>query len=299
MEIVVCGSLNMDITLEVEELAKKGETILANGLKKSLGGKGQNQAVAIKRLGKDVCMLGAVGNDDYGKEIELFLENEGLEKNILIKDASTGVAYINIDKNGDNNIIVYSGANFMLTEEDFEIFKKTIKKAKICVLQLEIPLNIVYKCLEYCSANGIITILNPAPYNKNFDVNYLKYVDYLIPNETELEFLINKKNIDIESKLKEVKNLGVKNVLVTLGENGSLCLLENGEYISVPARKVKAIDTTAAGDSFISGFVSKLIEDKSVKEAMEFATKVSSIVVTKKGAIDSLPLLEEVNKINN
>lgn len=290
MSILVVGSLNMDTTYELDHLPLKGETILAKYIKSNRGGKGQNQAVAAARLGSDVILVGAVGDDDGGRLIKKGLSEDNINTDYIItKDTPTGCASIYIDKNGNNNIVVYSGSNFELNKADIESFNK-FKNIKYCIMQLEIPLDTVYRTLEICKKNNIITILNPAPANTDFNSDYLKYVDYFIPNETELSLIANEKavNENIEKLCRNLLKKGVKNVIVTLGEKGSV-LVNNNEIIKVPCGKTEAVDTTAAGDSYIGGFVTYLSEGKSLKESMEFASKVAAKTVSKKGAIDSLP----------
>lgn len=295
MKIIVIGSLNVDTTYQLPHIPVEGETILATSKSTQRGGKGQNQAVAMARLGAEVSMIGAVGNDDEGNMLIDGLKSEGVDATgIIRKDVPSGTASIYLDENARNNIVVYPGANFAMTVEDIDERLDLIKSAKICVMQNEIPKDVIYHVIEICRAEGIITVLNPAPAVKGFDTKYLGMVDYLIPNESELELLLGKKiDENVDELAREVLDLGCGNVLVTLGSKGSM-LMNEDEIYNQAAKLVKAVDTTAAGDSFIGGFTTALAMGKDFKEAMEYGTKVSAIAVTKPGAVDSLPTAEEV-----
>lgn len=296
MSIVVVGSLNIDSTYTLPHIPKEGETILALSKSMDRGGKGQNQAVAISRLGSTVKMIGAVGDDENGRWIKKELEKDAVScEGVSFKSISTGIAQIYLSQEGKNNIVVYSGANFELSIEDIQNFEHLFDDAEFCVMQFEIPMEVIEYCLKYCKAKGIKTILNPAPAVDNFNKDYLKYIDYLIPNETELELLtkesLNDSNIDILAK--KVLDMGCENLIVTLGDKGSK-FYGNSESFEVKALKVEAVDTTAAGDSFIGGFVSALSTGNTIYEAMKFATQVSAIAVTRKGAINSMPSKKEL-----
>lgn len=296
LSILVVGSLNVDTTLTVDHLPEPGETILATKLNTSMGGKGQNQAVAMSRLGSKVKMIGAVGKDEKGSDILIGLKNEGIDtKGIIETETVTGMASIYLDTSGNNNIVVYPGANFKIDPKDIEDKIDLFKGIKYCVMQLETPLEVIYKTLEICKENNIITILNPAPANKDFNEKYLDLVDYLVPNETELSLLtgVELSGSNISELANQLLKKGCKNVLVTLGSEGSL-LVNNSEEIKVDSEKVQVVDTTAAGDSYIGGFVTSLSEGSDIKEAMKYATKVAAKVVAKKGAIDSLPYKDEI-----
>lgn len=286
----------MDTTLSVDHLPQPGETILADMLKTSRGGKGQNQAVAMSRLGSTVRMIGAVGKDEKGCDILKGLESEGVDVNgIIITDSPTGMASIYLDSKGNNSIVVYPGANFAIRPNDIKRNLEMFENIRYCVMQLETPLEVVYKTLEICKEKNIITVLNPAPANIDFDDKYLNLIDYLIPNETELSLLTGEELSESNMSLLASKLLqkGCKNVLITLGKEGSL-LVNGSVEIKVESEEVEAIDTTAAGDSYIGGLVSSLANGYRIEEAMKFATKVAAITVTREGAIDSLPFKNEV-----
>ncbi|MDO5690352.1 MAG: ribokinase [Tissierellia bacterium] len=295
-KVIVVGSLNMDTTLRVPHIPVPGETILATGISSARGGKGQNQAVAMARLGAKVEMIGAVGSDDDGDQTRSALMKDGVGvEGLFTKQVHTGIASIYLDDQSRNNIVVYPGANFELTAADIRAVERLFDGATYCVMQLEIPLPVIYHTLELCHRKGITTILNPAPAAPDFDWSYLKYVDYLVPNESELELIAGEAltQSNLEALSLSLINRGLQNILVTLGSRGS-AFFSASERFQVPALVVEAVDTTAAGDSFIGGFTTYLAEGKGVKEAMEFATKVAAIAVTKPGAIDSLPMRGEI-----
>lgn len=296
LSILVVGSLNMDTTLTVDHLPEPGETILATKIETSRGGKGQNQAVAMSRLGSRVRMIGAVGKDEKGSEILKGLEYEGIDaKGIIKTDSPTGIASIYLDINGNNSIVVYPGANFAIKQEDIENNLEMFEGVKYCVMQLETPLEVIYRTLEICKEKDIITVLNPAPVNMDFDERYLDFIDYLIPNETELSLLTGEElsGSNISLLANKLLKKGCKNVLVTLGEEGSI-LVNDSEEVKVESEKVEAVDTTAAGDSFIGGLVASLANGCNLVEAMKYATRAAAKTVTKKGAIDSLPYKNEI-----
>lgn len=298
---LIVGSLNMDMVVKVDHLPKLGETILAKDFYKSCGGKGANQAVATSKLGLDVEIIGAMGDDDDSKELLKNLEKYSIKSSIVMKNEPTGKAIINVDEKGNNNIVVIPGANLKLTKEDIEEKIDIIKKSDIVIMQNEISFETTKYTLKRSSELGKITLFNPAPATK-LEKEIYKYITYLVVNETELEYIFNISVDDEEffDKFLEIKRENsIKNVLVTLGEKGSIIFLENGTYLKFPAYKVKAIDTTAAGDSFIGAFVSQIINEKGLEEGIKYATAVSAIVVTRKGAQDSIPSSEEILEFIN
>lgn len=297
-KILVVGSLNMDMVANVDHIPVVGETILTNSLTLIPGGKGANQAYAAGRLGADVTMLGAVGSDSYADMLMASLKSAGVEVESILRkeDTSTGVAMIAVNAEGDNSIIVISGANTVLTPEDIETKMEILKESDIVILQLEIPLETVLYTAKMAKSFGKMVILDPAPVPKEFPEELYQYVDIIKPNETELSMLtgLSSTEDDIENGARELKNRGVRDVMVTLGDKGVYIDSEEcGAYL-VPGHKVNAVDTTAAGDTFTAALAIMLAQGKNIKEAAEFANYVSSIVVTRKGAQSSIPTLEEV-----
>lgn len=294
--ICVIGSLNMDLVVSVDDMPKKGQTIIGNSFKEVPGGKGANQAVAIARLKSNVRMIGKVGNDGFGKSLINALNKDNVNtKYIKVEDTSTGVALITVDKNAENSIVVAPGANYKLKENDIDDSIDAIKESDIVVVQLETPLQTIKYSLKKAKELGKYTILNPAPAVKLED-KIIQNVDLLTPNETELEILSGVK-IENEEDIQEAANVmikkGVKELIVTLGSKGSLYI--NKEVCKFKkAYKVDAIDTTAAGDSYTGALAVALSQNKSIDEAMDFASKVGALCVMKEGAQSSLPSLEDV-----
>ena len=284
---LVIGSLNMDMTVKVEKLPKLGETIFGNEFYESCGGKGANQAVAVAKLGMKTEMIGMVGKDSQGEKLIQNLVDNGIKADNVIKsDELTGRAIITVDKNGDNNIIVIAGSNFKITEND------------IVILQNEIPLSVVEFCLLKAKELGKITVFNPAPATKLND-RIFHNTDYLILNETEMEEIFEIKIFNegyTEKMLCKKEENGIKNIILTLGEKGCVYFDKNNDVNKYEAYKVKAIDTTAAGDSFIGAFSMKICECGDTGEAIKYATAVSAIVVTRQGAQSSIPTKDEIEE---
>lgn len=296
--ITVVGSLNMDLVTEVKYTPSVGETIMGRGLDKIPGGKGANQGVTIGKLGGQVKMIGKIGKDDYGKSLLKSLkENNVNSEHVMFSNESTGLAFIMVNDNGDNSIVVIPGANFDFDKNDIQEKKEVIKSSDVLVCQLESPLDVIDEALDIAKATNTFTILNPAP-GKKLPQSILRNVDLLTPNESELEILTDEKITDEKSLLKACSILmeqGIKKLIVTLGEKGSL-LVDNSGHQMFKAMKVEAIDTTAAGDSFTGALAYAIDQGKSIEEAIDLATKVAALSVTKKGAQSSLPSMNEVNE---
>lgn len=285
-KILVIGSINKDLVITTPRFPKEGETILGNNFSTSNGGKGANQACAIGKLGGNVAMLGAVGNDNFGKDLSnaLYSNNVNIDNLLVKNNISTGIAVITVTNDGANHIIVAQGANALITKDDIK--EKLISSFDIIVMQLEIPLEIAKHAASIAKKLGKIVVLNPSPAVK-LDKEFLSCVDILIPNETE---------IDIIGGIDYVFECGVKNIILTLGADGcDFITKEKRKHFD--AYKVDVVDTTAAGDSFLGGVVRTIADGKNIEEAIEFATKVSNITVTRKGAIDSIPTYNEVIEI--
>ena len=297
-KILVIGSLNIDMVMKVDHMPTAGETILCDGMKLVAGGKGANQACAAGRLGTDVTMLGAVGNDSHGEMQRDSLRQSGVDVSGLItkESVSTGTAFITVNKEGNNSIVVVQGANAQFTPEDIEAHRDLLEECEIVILQLEIPMDTVLYAVKLARTLGKTVILDPAPVPEHFPEELYQYVDIIKPNESELSRLtgIADAQNHLEEAVQIVKDHGVKNVLVTLGGDGVYLDTENEPPVHIPAKKVEVVDTTAAGDSFTAALAAMLLEGKTLKEAAEFANQVSAIVVTREGAQDSIPTLQEV-----
>ena len=295
---LIIGSLNMDMTVKVEKLPKLGETIFGNEFYESCGGKGANQAVAVAKLGMKTEMIGMVGKDSQGEKLIQNLVDNGVKvDNVIKSNELTGRAIITVDKNGDN-IIVIAGSNFKITEKDILNKIDAIAENDIVILQNEIPLSVVEFCLLKAKELGKITVFNPAPATKLND-RIFHNTDYLILNETEMEEIFEIKIFNegyTEKMLCKKEENGIKNIILTLGEKGCVYFDKNNDVNKYEAYKVKAIDTTAAGDSFIGAFAMKICECGDTGEAIKYATAVSAIVVTRQGAQSSIPTKDEIEE---
>lgn len=282
--IYIVGSLNMDLCIETPYMPKEGETITGSGFMTNGGGKGANQAAAAAKLGGNVAMCGAVGCDLFGETLIKNLSAAGADVSHIKKcnDASTGIAVIVIT-GGNNRIILDKGANALLTEADIDEFLKTAKEGDIYLTQLENPIDIIGYGLKQAKAKGMFTILNPAPANKGISV-YFNYVDLITPNETELEIFDGKDALF---------DAGIKKIVTTLGSRGYEIADKTSAKI-YPCIKVKAVDTTAAGDTLCGGLAVGLSEGMKLEEACAFGSKAASIACTRKGAQQSIPTRKEV-----
>lgn len=297
-KIVVVGSLNMDAVVETPRMPLIGETISGTNVSHIPGGKGANQAYAIGKLGGDVAMIGAIGEDEEGNILKANLKSvdvnvEGIE---VCKDVPTGQAYILVDDHGDNSIIIISGTNGLVTEEMVERHLNILEECDIVLMQMEVPVEVVCAVKKLAKKMGKMVIIDPAPAKADFPEELWEDVDYIKPNETELGILTNSVIDGKDAAIAGAKKMlekGVKNVLVSLGDEGCILVSKDREEF-YPAHKVKAIDTTAAGDSFTAAFTLALSADKTQEEAIRFGQKVASVVVTRKGAQTSIPTMEEV-----
>ena len=297
-KIYVLGSINMDMVIKTPYMPKNGETLTGSDFLLNSGGKGANQAVAASKQDVLVHLIASVGNDVFGNDLIKTLSNYNVDVTYIdkLEDTSTGVAMIIIE-NKDNRIILDGGANRKISNEQIDKALVDAKENDIFITQLENNIDAVLYGLKKAKEKGMITIFNPAPAIK-LENEFYSYVDYLIVNETECEILTTIDPVTIEDKKKAYKalcDLGVKNLIITLGSKGSICFAGN-EVIEVKANKVDAIDTTAAGDTFVGTLASKLINNASLKEALDYASICSSLTCLKNGAQQSIPTLKEVNE---
>ena len=298
-DISVLGIFVADISFSGSKIPAVGETILGNKYNVGPGGKGCNQAVAIARLGAKVNFISKIGKDSYGElALETFKKNNINTKSVIQdKKLQTGVAGILVDKNsGKNAINVIVGAPSTLKINEINKHTNIIKSSKIFLTQLEVPKDVTLYCLKTAKENGCLTILNPAPASE-ITKEFYSNIDYFTPNETEAEFYTGIK-ITNEKEAKQASdkliNLGIKKVIITLGEKG-LFYSDGNEEIYLTANSVKAIDTTGAGDAFNGGLAFGLLKEKPIKECLEFANKVAGLSTTKLGAGDAMPFLKEIN----
>lgn len=301
MVIVEVGSLNMDLVVRIPNIPKPGETLLGGHFHTYPGGKGANQAIAAARLGAQVHMIGCVGKDPFGAELRAILDAERVNSLGVLNhpEEATGVALIQVDANGQNSIAVASGANMCLNSEDVESTLRMIGDFDVLVMPLEIPIEVVMTAARIAASKRARIILNPAP-ALALEPAILQMVDMLVPNENEIEIISDVKiqsSKDLSHAADVLHTKGLKHLVVTLGNRG--CLYSNiysGEKIRIPAKPVKAVDTTAAGDCFIGGLAVGLCEDMDVVSALEFASVAAAISVTRFGAQPSLPYRDEVDE---
>lgn len=305
--VIIIGSSNMDLNIYLERLPKPGETVTGGNFKQFLGGKGANQSIASIRTGSNTVFITKIGEDTFGNHIISKLRDEGLNIDYIIRDPdeSSGIAFIVIDKNGENMISVAPGANAKLSSEDIRKNADLIKNANVLVVQMEIPINTINEIISIAIKGDVIKILNPAPL-KPIPIEILKNFDIIVPNEGELtrlhsllgfEELSTKGDNMIIQISRDITSLGVKKVITTLGSRGALIYQsENDELTKIPAFKVQAVDTVGAGDCFNGVLASKLNQGESLIEAAKYATAAASISVTRKGAQESMPYLHEIEE---
>lgn len=290
-KIVVVGSINMDYTAILAELPHPGETLLAKDFKMSGGGKGANQAMAAAIFSDQVIMIGMLGNDPAGHALYKKMQSKGIDVSCIeFTETPTGNALINVAEQGKNTIVVFPGANHQLTPTHVAKYKDVIEAADMVMMQLEIPMETVRFVTDMAYAANVPVFLNPAP-AQALDADLLSKVTYITPNETEL--LRITQSFDSTRGAVSLMNLGVKNVIITLGSNG--CYMKNAnEEGRIGTFKVNAIDTTAAGDSFSGALAAQLANGLPLKEALVFANATGALTTTKIGAQEALPTKEEV-----
>ncbi|HHM3228655.1 TPA: ribokinase [Staphylococcus aureus] len=301
-KVVILGSTNVDQFLTVERYAQPGETLHVEEAQKAFGGgKGANQAIATARMQADTTFITKIGTDGVADFILEDFKVAHIDTSYIIKtaEAKTGQAFITVNAEGQNTIYVYGGANMTMTPEDVINAKDAIINADFVVAQLEVPIPAVISAFEIAKAHGVTTVLNPAP-AKALPNELLSLIDIIVPNETEAELLSGIK-VTNEQSMKDNANyflsIGIKTVLITLGKQGTYFATKNQSQ-HIEAYKVNAIDTTAAGDTFIGAFVSRLNKSQdNLADAIDFGNKASSLTVQKHGAQASIPLLEEVNQV--
>ena len=296
-EVVVVGSLNMDLVVRAPRLPVPGETVLGGGFSTVPGGKGANQAVAAARLGARTAMIGCVGEDAFGRQLRAGLEVDHVDVSAVrtVPGRSSGVALIVVDDGGRNGIVVVSGANGQLAPEDIDRQARLIASTRVVALQLETPLATVEHAARAAKQQGKIVVLNPAP-AQPLPPALIQCADFLVPNEIEAAMLSGLRVESIESATEVARRLriqGAANVLVTLGERGVVAVTGDGVQ-HFPARRVQAVDSTGAGDTFVGGFCAALAAGRTVTDAIAFAQAAAAISVTRAGAQPSIPFAHEV-----
>lgn len=298
-KILVIGSFMTDLVVKSDRFTEEGETIIGKSFGQFTGGKGANQAVAAARLGGNVEMLGELGKDSFGKDQIKSLDDNNIRHDhvLFTNEASSGIGNPQLDASGHNRIVVVPGANYKFEPKDLDKLEDVIRTTDIIILQLEIPLETVYEAIKLGHKYNKEIILNPAP-AAELDPKIAPMVTYMTPNEHEAQLITGIKT-DTDAGVKEAANellrQGYKNVLITLGEKGSYFKNADTE-LNIPAFKVKAVDTTAAGDSYIGAFAYGLANESSVEDSLHYAAATAAIAVTKMGAQPSLPTKKEVDE---
>lgn len=294
--ILVIGSLNMDLVATATHLPKEGETVFGQSFATFPGGKGANQAAAAGKLGAEVYMAGCVGKDGFGEVLTSGLESNGVvTKFIRNVDIATGTALITVNDTGGNTIVVVAGANGCCNSSDVDDALHAFDHPGILLLQHEIPNETVEYAICKAKELGWMVILNPAPM-REFSPELYPKIDLLTPNESEAAAIVNSKICTKEEAILAAKKLrqnGIKEVVITLGEAGAVWVHEGGQE-DFPAYKVQAVDTTAAGDSYTAAIAVALAEGKTMPDALCFAAQTAAIAVTRHGAQSSLPTRQEV-----
>lgn len=296
-KVVVVGSLNMDLVTRASRLPRAGETLIGQSFSTVPGGKGANQAVASARLGAEVAMIGCVGSDAYGVQLRDALLAEGIDCQAVSRvDGSSGVALIVVDDSSQNAIVIVAGSNGELTPASLQAADAVLQAADVIVCQLEVPLETVGYALKRGRELGKTVILNPAPASGPLPAQWYASIDYLIPNESEATALSGVAVDSLDSAKLAAAQLikaGAAKVIITLGAQGALFSDGNRvEHLAAP--NVKAVDTTAAGDTFVGGFAAALAHGKSEAEAIRFGQVAAALSVTRAGAQPSIPTLHDV-----
>ena len=301
--IVVIGSINMDLVLRVPRMPLPGETLTGGAFRTIPGGKGANQAVACARMsgkveagGQQVAMIGCVGDDAFGATLRAALVGDGIIDSHIttLPGVASGIASILVNDNGQNSIVIAGGANDLLSPAHIDAAQGLIEQADIVVLQLETPMATVVHAIKLARSLGKTVVLNPAP-AASLPAGVLELVDYLIPNEIEAAMLagVAPDSTDVAALAAALQKQGSDNIIITLGSKGVHAALYGGDT-AFPAEAVQAVDTTAAGDTFIGGFVAGLASGMDEAEAIGQGQRAAAWSVTKPGAQTSIPFLHEL-----
>ncbi|MYN47195.1 ribokinase [Pseudoduganella sp. FT93W] len=295
--VVVVGSLNMDLVFRVPRMPVAGETLQGHGYVTAPGGKGANQAVACARMGCAVALIGQTGQDGYGDALCASLRANGVDIARVGRTAAaaTGVAVILVEDQGRNRIVLAAGANGLLGAADIDAAGALIATAALLIVQLEVPLDAVLQAMRLAAAAGVPVLLNPAP-AQDLPEQFWPLIDILVPNESEAALLTGLDVTDVPSACLAAARLharGARRVLVTLSDKGVVLLDEHGAR-HLPARAVSAVDTTAAGDTFIGALATALCEGQTLDQAAAFGQSASALCVTRAGAQPSIPYRHEL-----
>lgn len=298
-EIVIVGSLNMDLVVQVKDMPRPGETVPGGNLQTICGGKGANQAVAVGRIAGSASMVGRVGKDAFGQRLLSSLKESNVDTTcVQLDDSTTGTAVILVDERAENSIVISAGANGQVSSAELDAADTLLRKARFVLTQFELPLEVVTSLIERMHANEGKLILNPAPY-RPFAPDILAKVDFFIPNETEAEKLTGVAIADVDdakNACQKMLAMGIRNVIITLGAKGALLANQDG-FQFIPGFSVKPVDTTAAGDTFIGAFAAAMLRNFTLVEAIRYANCAGAIAVTRFGAQTSIPFARDVDAL--
>ncbi len=301
--ISVVGSLNMDLVIRSPHIPQPGETIIGSDFETIPGGKGANQAVAAARLGGQVSMVGRVGDDAFADALLDNLASAGVDSSFVLRDerAASGVALIVVDDNGENIIVVASGANMQLTEADVESAEQVIAASDVLILQLEVPLSVVTRAAQIAQAHQVTVVLNPAP-ARELPPDLLKLVDVLVPNESETALLTGlpiDSQVELEKAADNLLSSGIRSVVITLGGRGAFLASTNYKSKIYEAFSIQPVDTTAAGDAFVAGLAVNYGAGKTLPDAIRWGNAAGAMAALRFGAQSSLPTRKEVFELLN
>ena len=295
--VVVVGSINVDLTIKTRRLPRLGETIIGGHFTKGCGGKGANQAIAAARAGAHVNFVARVGNDSYGQYAVTHLTAERIDARFIVHDeeSPTGVAFILVDENGENSIVVASGANARLCPKDIQKVDDEISSAEVLLVQLESPIETVHHAIRIAAKSDTLVIMNPAP-AQELGSSWLQGIDVITPNRIEAEMLTGMKLTDSASfaaVARRILGFGIPTVIITLGQQGVFLATKSGMSL-IPSYTVEAVDSTGAGDVFSGSLAAFLAEGMPMDEAVKMAIAAASISVTRMGAQMSAPVRSEI-----
>jgi ribokinase len=296
--VLVVGSIHMDMACRVDRPPQPGETVLGRSFQTSPGGKGANQAVAAARLGAQVRMIGRVGADEFGQRLLDHLAHEDIQTSdvLLTEHASSGVAMILVDHQGENCIVVHSGANALLTPDDVYCHADAFAWANVVMLQLELPLPTVRAAMDMARRNGVRVVLDPAPVPDDFP-DALYHVDLLTPNVVEAERLTDTRAAEERVDKLVAMHLierGARNAVLKLGSRGALAVTDDGHFYTVPAYKVQVVDSTGAGDAFTAALAVATARGQRIHQAVYYASAAGALACTEMGAQAAMPSDSEV-----
>ncbi|MFC4387870.1 MULTISPECIES: ribokinase [Gracilibacillus] len=297
-DIVVLGSINMDVIVESPKYPNYGETLFCDAISMTPGGKGANQAVTVARLGKKISLIGAVGKDNAGNQLLKNLQSQGVDTtNVLeITEKGSGTFVAIVDETGENTMVGTKGANDYITEEDVKKAFENIEST-ILLLQMETSKESIIAAMKIAKERGMFVILDPAPAGGIFEEAF-QYADLILPNQQETEKITGIKVTDEKTALeaaKKINSLGIENVIVKMGAQGSL-VYQNGESTLVDSIKVDAVDTVGAGDCYAGAIACEFLDSNNLVQAAKFASVAASIKVSRTGGHNSIPTLIEMKE---